>query len=234
MVLALMIVLAAGAYGDLTPRLASPPGPLSLRERGRTATASYPPTPLPRREGGKTTVVRLKAEAEVRGEMVRVADVAVVEGSEEAKARIGEVVVGPSPLPGEARMISAGYVKLRLRKAGVGLEDVRVEGDWVKVRGGPHPPALLPRREEGTATSPPGPLSTEWRGGGTTAARGAGMVKRGEAVEVWVRAGGIVIKTGGRAVSEGLIGDVVSVRVDQTQTIVSGVVIGKGICEVRM
>jgi hypothetical protein len=127
----LMAMMAGAGYGDLTPLRSSPP----------------------RGEGG-TTTVRLKAEAEVRGEVVRVADVADVAGSEEAKARIGAVVVGPSPLPGDVRMISAGYVKLRLRRAGIGAEAAAVEGEWVKVKG---------------ATSPPGPLSLTGMGEMATA-----------------------------------------------------------------
>ena len=224
--LVMMLVMARAGYGDLTP------------------TASYPPTPLPPREGGKATaaalpatVVTLKAEVEVRGEAVRVADVATLEGSAEAKARIGEVVVGPSPLPGDVRMISAGYVKLRLRKAGIGDEEVKVEGEGVKVKGtatASYPPTPLPRREGGTATSSPGPLSTEWRGGDTARAQGVPVMKRGEAVEVWVCAGGITVKTAGRAAGDGAVGEAVSVRIEQTQTLVSGVVVGKGICEVRM
>src|SRR5208283_4451954 len=101
------------------------------------------------------------------------------------RAQLAAVTIGPSPLPGDSRQVSAGYVKLRLRREGIDLAGIEVKGDSVRVSriGGGKPAKRLAAKDIA----------------GQTAPEEAPVVRRSEAVEVIVRVGPILVRTAGRA-----------------------------------
>lgn len=88
-----------------------------------------------------SATVTLRAQSEVRSaQPVRVADVAGVQGPQQLSRKIGEVVVATGPLPGERRILDAGYVKARVNAIapGCGLklagpEQVTIVGKCVRI-----------------------------------------------------------------------------------------------------
>jgi flagella basal body P-ring formation protein FlgA len=65
-------------------------------------------------------VITFRQSAEVRDRVIRLADVAVVEGGDAALvAALEAVEVGTSPLSGRSRSVSAEYAKVRIRQIGV-------------------------------------------------------------------------------------------------------------------
>lgn len=75
--------------------------------------------------GGKVAIVRLREEAEVAGEQIRLGDVAEVAAREAwLQERLEELVVGTAALPGSARRLSAGTIELRMRQARLPVEEI--------------------------------------------------------------------------------------------------------------
>ncbi|HEY3269343.1 MAG TPA: flagellar basal body P-ring formation chaperone FlgA [Armatimonadota bacterium] len=61
-------------------------------------------------------MARIQAEALVKGDAVRLGDMAKITGDAATRAKLSQVEVGPSPLPGYSRSISLDYVRIRLRQ----------------------------------------------------------------------------------------------------------------------
>ncbi len=68
--------------------------------------------------------VHLRATASVRDVTIRLADVARIEATGPAAAKMGRVELGAAPLPGRSRGISVDDVRIRLRSAGFHAEAV--------------------------------------------------------------------------------------------------------------
>ncbi len=58
----------------------------------------------------------LREEAVVKGAVIRLGDVARIEGSASAVAQLSRVELGPSPLPGRSRSVEKDYIIIRLRQ----------------------------------------------------------------------------------------------------------------------
>jgi flagella basal body P-ring formation protein FlgA len=93
-------------------------------------------------------VITFRPSAEVRGAVIRLADVALVESrSPDLAARLQRVEVGTAPLSGHTRTISADFAKIRIRQLGIAAERLLVRGtELVVVR---RPEQLLAGSELG-------------------------------------------------------------------------------------
>ena len=84
---------------------------------------------------GKAAIVRLREEAEVAGEEIRLGDVADVAARERwLQERLEELVVGTAALPGFARTLSAGAIELRLRQAKLPADEIALVAPVGEVR----------------------------------------------------------------------------------------------------
>jgi len=169
-------------------------------------------------EGEAAAVLTLRAAVSVAGESFALGDIAGIEGEGSLQARLAGVIIGPSPLSGDSRQVSAGYVKLRLRREGIDLAGIEVKGDGVRAS----------RVGGGT------PTKRQTTGGGAdkTAPEEAPVVRRGDTVEVVVRVGPILVKTPGRALGDAAVGGVVRVQIPQTNATLNAIATGVGQCQV--
>lgn len=162
--------------------------------------------------------IELAPTAQVTGDWVNLGDIAAVQPDEQAQALAG-TPIAPAPQPGGSRSISAGYVRLRLRAAGVDLTGVAFSGaDRVQVT---RAPAGLPGR--GTAPSV---------GGGPQEA--ALMVRRGALVKLVVRAGTMAIETRGELMRDCAVGQVGRFRVEETRATVPALLLDRATAQVML
>ena len=112
--------------------------------------------------------VTLRRRARVDGRLVRVGDVARLEGNEGDEAgqlasgsagarpnaglvrRVAGVLLGAAPRPGDVRTISRAFVASRLRQEGVSLETVTLSGER-RVAVSARPSGATASREQGVA-----------------------------------------------------------------------------------
>src|SRR5512140_1557670 len=84
--------------------------------------------------------VSLKAQVRVKPEgMVKLCDIASIQGSAAQKRAIGEVVVLIAPKPGNTKTIEAEYVQRKLESVRIkdvrmeGASEVAIEGDCIRI-----------------------------------------------------------------------------------------------------
>lgn len=151
------------------------------------------------------TSITLRPTAEVSGAVVLLGDVAQVMPPEAAQA-LADVDLGPSPGPGVVRTITAGYVKVRLRRVGVNLAATAFAGERTEVSSAPaHAPQVSDARPEGKGPMP-GEPSPELKCGGK--------------VTLLVRVGGLQIAAQGEALRPCSVGQEGLFRVCETRTTV--------------
>lgn len=84
---------------------------------------------------GQPATVILKSAVEIDADVIRLKDVAALNGSSPAGVdMLGETVVGRAPLPGQTRFVDIDYIRIRLKQADVdtdrlvfsGAADVRI------------------------------------------------------------------------------------------------------------
>lgn len=80
-------------------------------------------------------VITFRSNAEVRGNTIRLADVALIECHDaRLTAKLESVEVGTAPLCGHSRTVSADYAQIRVRQIGVDVSRLKFRGaDLVKV-----------------------------------------------------------------------------------------------------
>ena len=159
--------------------------------------------------------ITLKPRAQVSAAMVLLSDVAEVLPPEAAQALAG-VELGPAPAPGVERTVTAGYVKVRLRRAGVDLDKTVFQGERTLVicLAPPSAPAPAPP----TAAPRPGD--------------GAVGVKSGAKVTLVVQVGGLRIATEAEAVQACYINQEGLFRVRETRALVRARLISHDTAEV--
>ena len=162
--------------------------------------------------------IELAPTAQVTGDWVTLGDIAVVQPDERAQALAG-TPIAPAPQPGGSRSISAGYVRLRLRAAGVDLTGVAFSGaERVQVT---RAPAGVP-------------------GGGAFPSAGAGppeavvVIRRGALVKLIVRAGPMAVETRGELLRDCALGQVGRFRVEETRTTVSALLLDHAKAQVML
>ncbi len=168
---------------------------------------------------GELQGLELKADVEIPGDRVLLGDVAVITPPA-AVDSLGGLDLLPAPATGTPQYVSRGYIRLRLRRAGMTLDGVQFTGA-VRVR------VTRPRPVRGQTPihrSGPRPSSTE-----PTA-----IVKRGTDVTVVVRKGSLTIATLGELVKDCAVGDVGKFRVTSTRSVVIGRLTGPRTAEVTL
>lgn len=93
--------------------------------------APKPPSPTakPERPSTPAALITFRATAEVRDRVIRLRDVAAVEGEDAALiAALEGVDVGTSPLSGHSRSVSGEYARIRIRQIGVDTKRLRFAG----------------------------------------------------------------------------------------------------------
>lgn len=148
------------------------------------------------------TTVTLHSRAQVAGERLELGEIARITG-DEAKALVA-LDMGPAPLPGGERTISLGYLKMRLRRWGLGEEQFVFEGP-AEVTVSTAAVAAQP------AVSAPTPIESE------PIAPPPVMVKRGSTLRLQVTCGGVTILASATTLEDAAVGAIVKLRVDQTR-----------------
>jgi len=118
-------------------------------------------------------------------------------------------------VPGGQRCITAGYVRLRLRRYGFDPEAVDLRGEAVTVQRGPlpsSPPALAATPRSPTNHPQPEPP----------------LVHRNQLVEVQVQCGAVTIRISGQACADGREDEFVNVYLPKTNRTLRARVAGPG------
>ncbi len=184
---------------------------------------------------------------------VTLAQLADIAGGDELAGQLAAVEIGRSPLPGHQRSISAGYVRMRMARAGFGTKAVTLAGaNAVLVRrAGPvrsiqRRPPILPgvglRFDKLTALSnvegearPTGRMGESAEDGrGVAMPAPQPLLRRGEKVQIVVINGGIVISTSGQLLQDAAIGESVMARVRTTGQKVWGTLTGPRQITIRL
>ncbi len=161
--------------------------------------------------------VRLHENAQVEGAVVVLGDIAGIEAEEDIGNILASVEIGPSPLAGHERTISASYVQMRLAHAGFGMGTVAFTGA----------PAVRVWRETARAQVAQDSAENKHIALRSAPAKSPQIVmKRGEKVQILVRNGGIVIITTGQVLEECCMGHMTTARVAGTGRCISAKVTG--------
>lgn len=91
---------------------------------------------------GRAATIELAERAQVAGTDIRLGHLGAVRGPADEAEALRTVIIGPAPLPGGERTLSVGYLKLRLRRAGINCNSVRFTGAAQVLVS--RPPALRP------------------------------------------------------------------------------------------
>lgn len=151
--------------------------------------------------------------AQVAGGTVTLADVAQLEGPPELVERLGQVAVGPAPLPGRTRWVETAYLAVRFRQAGIDPNRVVVEG--------PERMALVtPAAPEHRAAKvqPPSQTTVE----------ALPVVTRDERLTLEAVAGSVIVQVPARSLAPGRVGDRIRVVNLASGLEVEAVVVGPG------
>jgi len=156
---------------------------------------------------------------------VTLGQLAEIAAEEELTGQLAAVEIGRSPLPGHHRSISAGYVRMRMARAGFGTKAVTLAGANAVLiyRDGPVPARTRPTIQRSGTSS-----------GSLTAAAPQPLLRRGEKVQIVVINGGIVISTSGQLLQDAAIGESVMARVGKTGEKVCGTLTGPRQITIRL
>ncbi len=162
--------------------------------------------------------VRLKEEAEVGEGPVRLGQMAEIEADEQLGTRLAQVNLGLAPPSGSMRVITQGYIRLRLRRAGIepsrlvfaGAERVMIQQPGPKITEGP--------KRVGAASGPDPP---------------AAVLERGDRVVVVVRCGVVEVRAQGQSRGRGGVGDMIEVRILGTNKTAQACIVSSSEVEVR-
>ena len=106
---------------------------------------------------GDPATVELRESVLIEGEGITLGQLAEITPQERAE-ELGAVKIGPAPLPGDSRRLTAGYLKMRLRHGGVACDEIAFTGaECVEVRRAPTLTGTSPAEQgEVEATDQPG------------------------------------------------------------------------------
>ena len=158
--------------------------------------------------GAYGATVELAESAQIAGDNIELGAVAIISGSDEEVARLAELDLGPAPLPGQSRVLSLGYLKMRLRRWGVNASEITFAGAG-QVRVG-RPAVIVAVVTENTETV------TQTGVAQTLAPPPPVIVKRGSMVRLRVTCGAVSVMAGASTLEEAAVGAIVKMRVAQT------------------
>jgi hypothetical protein len=127
--------------------------------------------------------ISFRSETEVTGEAVTLGELATFEPPE-AAAGLASLVIAAAPSPGQSRSLTAGYLRLRLRHAGLDLTGMGITCPE-RVTVSRKAVAAPPPAETRTRTAPAAKLATP------------PVLRPGARVTLLVRAGGLTVQTPG-------------------------------------
>ncbi len=185
---------------------------------------------------GPLTVL-LREEAVVAAGPVTLGQLADIEAETEASSQIAAVIIGSSPLSGRERSISAGYIRMRMARAGVSGDTAKLGGAAAVVVRVAAEKAVRPQvpagqvRDPATASHGPRPAT---RPSSSAVAGEAWTCKRGQKVQIRVLCGNIVVLTSGQLLENAAAGESVMARVGSTGGRVCGVLSGPHELTVRL
>lgn len=145
-------------------------------------------------------VVTLRAEATVTTTEVSLGQVSDIVATPELAARLAGVSLSSAPLPDRTRSIEAAYITLRLRRFGLDPAQVEVRGATVTIHRTAAPLGAIKDAEEEARAVP---------------ASAPTLVHQGQLIDVEVRCGGVTIRTAAVACRDGVLGDLIDLRVGQ-------------------
>ncbi len=176
--------------------------------------------------------VLLHDEAVVAAGPVTLGQLADIEPGSETSSQIAAVIIGTSPLPGHQRTITAGYVRMRMARAGIGSDTASLTGAAAVVVRVAAEKAVRPQ----VAAAQPSTqrLHYDKRFGQAgmpvlQTAEGNGKswsCKRGQKVQIRVLCGNIVVLTSGQLLENATAWEPVTARVQSTGGKVFGVLSG--------
>lgn len=157
-----------------------------------------------------TDCIELRESASVEGRQIMLAEIA-----DEVPEALAEVDLGPAPLPGDSRRVSVGYVKMRLRRAGVDCSALVFRGpDEVEVHRMALPAVPLASADDEAEDIAPGEQQQR-----------AVPVRRGSRLHLTVIRGAVVIGAEAVLLEDATTGAMARLRVEQTrETVVARIV----------
>lgn len=155
-----------------------------------------------------SATVELAESAQIVGGSIELGAVAIISGSNEEVAGLAGLDLGPAPLPGQSRVLSLGYLKMRLRRWGVNASEIAFTGaGQVRVSS----PAIV----VAVATENTQPVTQT--GVAQTLAPPPVIVKRGSMVRLRVTCGAVSVVAGATTLEDAAVGAAVKMRVAQTR-----------------
>jgi hypothetical protein len=161
--------------------------------------------------------IDLREAVSVEGAAITLAQLAEITPAQASEA-IGAVEVGPSPLPGDSRELTRGYLKMRLRRGGMACDEIAFTGaKTVEVRRALPPATTQPRAQgEVEAADPPGARRT---------APPRPTIDRGGRVRLTVICGAVAVGAEATLLEDAVVGGRAKMRVEQTrETVVAQIV----------
>jgi len=168
--------------------------------------------PLPAVHAAAQATVFLHEQALVPDGTIALGQLADISADEETARELAAVEIGYSPLPGRRRSISAGYVRMRMARAGFDAKGVTLTGAPAVTVCHQAPPTMAqdtPSSRQ-TATEP------------DDLAAGPIVLRRGQNVEIVVISGGFVVSTTGQLLGDAAVGESALARVTTTGQKVCG------------
>jgi hypothetical protein len=165
----------------------------------------------------------------VSGDQVTLGDLAELAPAE-AAAEGGALAVTPAPPPGMSTEITRGYLRLRLRRAGLRLEGISFSGpDHVRVTRA----AALPPPGRGLRALPPGGGTAS--GASATPAEASGLppVPRGARLRLVLRLGLLTVETPAELVAAAVPGGACRVRTLESRVVMDARLLDSQTAEVN-
>ncbi len=176
------------------------------------------------------TVIELSEAAEITADRIELGALATLTGPEPARERLEALDIGPAPLPGRSRTLTLGYLKMRMRRWGLKPERFVFTGA----------PQVQVSRQAETATTEATTATTGTTGTGCASSlqpspfaeatgdrpasslRRTVVVKRGARLQLSVVCGAVCILAEATTLEDGVVGQRVKMRVEQTRQTVWG------------
>ncbi len=152
------------------------------------------------------TIIELSDTACIASDRIELGALATVTAPEQARERLQDLDMGPAPLAGRSRILTLGYLKMRIRRWGFAPEAMTFTGsEQVEVSRAAQPaPGVQAVAGEPSPESPlPAPAPA--------------TVKRGARVQLAVECGAVRILAEATTLEDGLVGQPVRMRVEQTR-----------------
>ena len=168
---------------------------------------------------GHSATIELAVRVQVAGPAIVLGDLAEVRAPATEADTLRAVVIGPAPLPGGERALSVGYLKLRLRRAGIDCGSVSFTGAAQVLV------SSAPAQRPAAAVSA-GPDA----GGGETgcAMPAAPVVPRGSTVRLVLDWGALRVTADATTLEAAAVGGFVRLRLAQTGETVTARLAGPG------